>query len=267
MESIQINPEPQYWKTLSYKDQQEYAKLRKALSSPACKNRRNKSIATFAEIVDTIHNYVVQGDENDNKRALVCGITWIDDGVAINTHQLRLLISKCKSSINGSFQAMGYGTIPTASDSAGQLIQQFPFLKNNFPELRQWTVRKLITTSHSNLSLSEIVLKSSEEPKADQNTDITPPTSFEESVSLNSEGVTLSVNGFQEFEESKTSISFPPSPSSDKDINISNIDQLENHLLDEFPSNINDDPFSFMDHSPDSWGDDIALDDYSKIWN
>jgi len=150
------DPKPRYWEFLSEEDKEGYWKLRTALASPVCKNRRNKSIQTFNEVITMIKNYVVRNDDKILGRSLVCGIIWLEDGVAINTHQLRMIISKCKSSINGSFQALGYGTIPTGADSAGELIRKFPFMRNNFAELRQWTVRQKVSKP---MKLSEIVSK------------------------------------------------------------------------------------------------------------
>ena len=133
---------PKYWDLLSTDDKASYEVMRGTLSSPSCKNRRNKSLETFTEIIDTIHNFVVRNDSDDWKRALVCGACWLGkNAIAINTRQLRLLIAKCKSSINGSFQQMGYSTVPTGAESSSSLIKYFPFLKDNFSELRQWTVR------------------------------------------------------------------------------------------------------------------------------
>ena len=266
MQNIQVNPEPQYWNLLSHDDKSAYAQLRSALSSPACKNRRNKSIATFSEIVDAIHKYVEKGDGNDNKRSLVCGITWIDDGIAINTHQLRLLINKCKSSINGSFQAMGYGTIPTASDSASQIIQKFPFLKNNFSELRQWTVRKLITNSDLSDSLSEIVSKSTRDSTSTPN--MTPPSSLEDAASLNSDGISLSISPSSRFLDHSPSIE-QSSFSNDKEV-ISDFDQINKNLLMDSYSPIHDifeDPFSFIDRSSNPWGDDLGDYNSNNLWN
>jgi hypothetical protein len=71
----------------------------------------------------------------------VCGICWIPDGIAINTRQLRLLVGKCKSSINAMFQNIGYATIPTTRDYGTTLVELLPVLKDNFSELRKWTVR------------------------------------------------------------------------------------------------------------------------------
>ena len=136
-----LSKQPKYWELLSTCDQESYGYLQKTLSSPACKNRRNHSNETFSDILDTIKKFVIRNDENDWKRALVCGVGWIENGIAVNTRQLRLLIAKCKSSINGSFQALGYGSVPTSAETASALVKLFPFLKNAFPELRQWSVR------------------------------------------------------------------------------------------------------------------------------
>ena len=151
------DPKPKYWNLLNESDKEGYWQLRSALASPICKNRRNKSIQTFNDVINTIKAYVVRKDEGDLGRSLVCGIIWLEDGIAINTHQLRMIISKCKSSINGSFQALGYGTIPTGADSAGELIRKFPFMRNNFAELRQWTVRQKISKSQPPSKLSELI--------------------------------------------------------------------------------------------------------------
>ena len=37
---------------------------------------------------------------------------------------------------------MGFETISTSAESTGELIRKFPLFRNNFPELRQWTVRQ-----------------------------------------------------------------------------------------------------------------------------
>jgi hypothetical protein len=76
---------------------------------------------------------------------------WIHDGIAINTRQLRLLVGKCKSTINAMFQSIGYATIPSARDYANTLVEIFPVLKDNFAELRRWTVR------FSHASLREVL--------------------------------------------------------------------------------------------------------------
>jgi hypothetical protein len=75
-------------------------------------------------------------------RALVCGIIWLDNGFAINTHQLSLVSNRSKSSINASMQALGYGTVPSGADVAPQIEQAFPCLRGQSADLRQWTIRR-----------------------------------------------------------------------------------------------------------------------------
>jgi hypothetical protein len=91
-----------------------------------------------------IKAYVVRGTSADLNRALVCGILWLPRYLAVNIHELQLLTSKCKSSLNGSLHTMGYGTIPTGLNSAGELLAAYPWMKDNYAELRRWTVRQLV---------------------------------------------------------------------------------------------------------------------------
>lgn len=132
---------PVFWDLLNNADKEAYNKMRIALSSPACKHRRHHSNELNREIVNTIKSFVVRNDADDWKRALVTGIVWLPNAIAINTRQLRLLLSKCKSSINALFQKLGYYTIPTTNDYSSSIISCFPLLKDNFPELRKWTIR------------------------------------------------------------------------------------------------------------------------------
>lgn len=132
---------PLFWELLNDIDRDSYVRMRIALSSPACKHRRHHSVEINGEILNSVRNFVVRGDGDDWKRALVCGICWMPEAVAVNTRQLRLLLSKCKSSINTLFQNLGYSTIPASSEFTGSLVRVFPLLKDNFAELRKWTPR------------------------------------------------------------------------------------------------------------------------------
>ena len=133
--------QPQFWEYMNEADREAFNHMRTALSSPACKHRRHHSTELNHEILNWIKKFVVRNDQDDWRRALVCGICWMPDGIAINTRQLRILLSKCKSSINALFQNLGYHTIPASNEFASSLVRIFPNLKDNFPELRKWTPR------------------------------------------------------------------------------------------------------------------------------
>lgn len=127
---------------LSDSDRSCYQILKQMLTSSACKNRRNKSAETFQDVVDSIHAFVMRGDENDLNRGIACGMFWVNNDIAINTRQLRILLNKCKSSINGSLQMIGYSSPSSKTDTSTLLVNIFPFWKDNFRELRQWTIRR-----------------------------------------------------------------------------------------------------------------------------
>ena len=133
---------PNHWYILSEYDKYQYNYTRALMSSPSNKNQRNKRIETFSEALDAIKAYAIRGDGEDWRRCLVCGIFWLPEGIAINTRQLRLLIFKCKSSINGSLQKMGFNTNVSRTEAANIMINALPMLKDNTSELRQWTVRQ-----------------------------------------------------------------------------------------------------------------------------
>lgn len=168
------DPCPKYWELLNEQDKLSYKYLRQTLASPRCKNRRNRSAKTFNDILEAIKKYVVRGDGHDHDRALVCGVCWLRNSIAINTRQLRLILSKCKSSINGSFQTLGYGTIPNGTESTAELIKYFPEFESNFPELRQWTVRQQSNNAATPSKLSDIISQTLAPPIPPAN----PPTQF-----------------------------------------------------------------------------------------
>lgn len=140
-----MNPDkqmPKYFDQLSSEDQKSYLELHSYLSSKECRNNRGQRLNKFSEILNSIHCFCIKNDENDVKRCMVCGVFWLPPkGLAINIRQLHILLDKCKSSINGSLQRMGYNPLPPKNELVQQLIEYIPSLKNNFPELREWTIR------------------------------------------------------------------------------------------------------------------------------
>lgn len=131
-----------FWACLNAFDKYQYNYLRLSLSNPSTKNMRNKRISSFKEAIDSIRAFSIRGQADDNLRCFICGIAWLPEGIAINTHQLKVTISKCKSSINGSLQKMGFTADLSRLDTTNAIVNYFPFLKDNNAELRKWSIRK-----------------------------------------------------------------------------------------------------------------------------
>lgn len=132
-----------FYSDLSPSDKFQYDEMRQRFSSCDNKYNRNRRLETFQENLDEIKKFCLRGNEDDRKRLIACGVCWIKDGIATNIRQLKYLLGKSKSTINGSLQKMGYDTIPPKGLDAIPLIEALPYLENNFNELRQWTIRRL----------------------------------------------------------------------------------------------------------------------------
>lgn len=136
------NVTPAFFDLLSESDRQGYIDLRNELVSSDTKFKRYKRITSLRDALYAIHKYCSRNSNDDWKRYLVCGVCWMGWDIAINTRQLRLLINKCKSSINGALAKMGYTTAPIKTEGSSSLLKAIPFLKGNFVELRMWTIRR-----------------------------------------------------------------------------------------------------------------------------
>lgn len=136
---------PQFFELLNKEDKKQYLFMQLTLSSPVCKNRRNHSTQTFDLILQMIKNYAVRNDCDDWKRCIVCGIFWLENNqIAVNSKQLCVLLSKCKSSINGSLQALHYYKIANNLDHVKQFVKTIQMIQTHpmLIELRQWTIRR-----------------------------------------------------------------------------------------------------------------------------
>jgi hypothetical protein len=123
-----------------------YRELRKFIQPLTRRASKDETATKFQITLARIQQYVVRNDDNDWKRSVNCGITWVGDAIAISTRQLSKLIGKCKSSINSGFRTLGYATVLTNLEHAALLTRVFPFMMDNSTELRQWTVRKTTGT-------------------------------------------------------------------------------------------------------------------------
>jgi hypothetical protein len=131
----------QYWDLLTSEDKEVYRRINAALAAPTSRNKRNKRVDDFREILEAIELFQDSGAEDRWKRCLVCGVCMIPKGIAVNTTQLKRLVFKCKSSINGSLKRLGWGTILSKPSAYEDLLNQIPYLREHPAEVRQWTIR------------------------------------------------------------------------------------------------------------------------------
>ncbi|EAY11697.1 hypothetical protein TVAG_487990 [Trichomonas vaginalis G3] len=137
------NENPIFFDLLSREDKRAYSTLRADLWSLENKFKRNKRLSSLQKSIDQIREFCIRNDSDDWKRCMVCGIVWLGDDIAINIRQLKLLVNKCKSSINGALLKMGFESSTAKNDGFKKLLDFMPSLRGNFSEQRMWTIRRM----------------------------------------------------------------------------------------------------------------------------
>jgi hypothetical protein len=133
---------PKFFHLLSVPNCQEYLVLRAHFHDSCGKSRKGERLDVFNDRLATIRRFVERQDDDDWKRALVCGVFFLPDGLALNIQQLRMLIGKCKSSINGSLQQLGYRAVPPGPDAEEQFLARIPQQCRVLTDLKKWTLRR-----------------------------------------------------------------------------------------------------------------------------
>ena len=133
---------PMYWELQTDTDRAQYLSLWGKFHEDVGKSKKGERLEAFTEKLTTIRRFVQRGDENDWRRSLLCGIFFLNDALAINIQQFRHLVGKCKSSINGSLQQLGYLVQGQAQSIERELLSCIPAGVRDVNELKKWTVRK-----------------------------------------------------------------------------------------------------------------------------
>lgn len=136
------NNMPLHWEILSKMDLSAYLSLRNFFYEQIHKSRKGERLDSFSDKLNMIKKYIDSSDSDKWKRSKVCGIIFFEDRLIINIQQLRILLGKCKSSINGSLQQLGYTSLPQGAPFGQNAVSQYEFLVNDKSEVKKWTVRE-----------------------------------------------------------------------------------------------------------------------------
>lgn len=159
----QINLPGNYWSRLSKEDQVEFHTLCLHFHQSQKVPSKDRRLVSFSNELATILKYIEHSETNREIRTILCGVAFGGPFICVNTRQLKNFLGRCKSSINGSFQQLGYVALRTKSKARSCVLSIIPSLINDQNILRQWTVRCAcdtamfcFVTSIPNLHLPEI---------------------------------------------------------------------------------------------------------------
>ena len=130
-----------YWGPLSQEDKIEFQKLRASFHQNQKTSTKDRRLVSFANELQTILKYIEHSPSGRENRTILVGVCFSGPFIGVNTRQLKCFMGRCKSSINGSFQQLGYVALKTKSKSRTCILSIIPSLAKDQNILRQWTVR------------------------------------------------------------------------------------------------------------------------------
>jgi hypothetical protein len=130
-----------YWTLLSQEDRSEYIRLRNGFHHGQKISSKDRRTVTFGRELTIVLQFLERIPENLEARSVGAGVCFAGSVACVNTRQLKGFLKRCKSSINGSFQQLGYIALRTKSKARQCVTTVLPSLQNEPSILRQWTVR------------------------------------------------------------------------------------------------------------------------------
>jgi hypothetical protein len=130
-----------YWNQLSVDDKSEFIKLRNSFHHGQQVTSKDHRGLSFQRELCTVISYIERNSDNLEARSVLTGLCCAGRVICINTRQLKSFLSRCKSSINGSFQQLGYTAFRSKAKARTCVISVLPSLQSQAIILRQWTAR------------------------------------------------------------------------------------------------------------------------------
>lgn len=137
----EISLPPVYWNRLSQEEKSEFQKLRAHFHQAQKVSSKDPRLISFSNELQKVLHFLEESPVTREPRTILVGVAFAGPFICVNTRQLKSFLGRCKSSINGSFQQLGYVALRTKSKARSCVLSILPALSNDLNLLRQWTVR------------------------------------------------------------------------------------------------------------------------------
>lgn len=108
---------------------------------------------SFQKQLKILRDYLESDESQKENRSIQCGIFFYNQYICVNIGNLKNTLGKCKSTVNNSFQQMGYSSLKSKSSANMILYEAMPSLKN-WGNVKKWSVRsKSVPQKANNLSI------------------------------------------------------------------------------------------------------------------
>ena len=129
------------WAALTRADQDEFGRVRSELHLSQNSAQKDKRLVQFPLELASVLAFIDRSPHGVEERSIAAGASFAGPFIAVNTRHLKHFIGRCKSSINGCFQLIGYPTVRVKAKARECVLACLPSLANEPAALRQWTVR------------------------------------------------------------------------------------------------------------------------------
>jgi hypothetical protein len=135
---IQFQPEEiHHLDMFSPQDQFGIQTLHPCIDGPESRHSRRQRIALLQSWLTSLQSFCICNDESDWICCLVCGIPWLSrDEITVNARNLKTILGKNKSSINGALALMDYVDIPPRIEQITRTSSVIPYHAAHNTELR-----------------------------------------------------------------------------------------------------------------------------------
>ncbi|OHT15830.1 hypothetical protein TRFO_42256 [Tritrichomonas foetus] len=129
------------WDSLTNEDRSAYFRMKLQFHQNQRMVGKESRIVSFHKELLNVRSFIERREEGIEERSIVSGVCFAGRFICVNTRQLKCFLGRCKSSINGCFQQLGYVALKTKTKARNCILSVMHTLVNNQGNLRQWTVR------------------------------------------------------------------------------------------------------------------------------
>ncbi|OHS93058.1 hypothetical protein TRFO_12071 [Tritrichomonas foetus] len=130
-----------HWNQLTSEDQATFKQLHIHFLQQQKEHIKERKTSFFFNDVLMLMKYIDYTALRRDDRAICTGLAFSGPFACVNTQQLKIILGRCKSSINNSFQQIGYDAVKNKSKSREAVLAIIPSLITEQNTLRKWTVR------------------------------------------------------------------------------------------------------------------------------
>ena len=130
-----------HWTALTREDQTTFMQLHLHFIRQQKEHMKDRRNNTFFNDIQCLLQFIEYSPIRKDDRAICVGLACSGPFVCVNTQQIKIILGRCKSSINNSFQMIGYEAVKTKGKSREAILSIIPALSNEQNTLRKWTVR------------------------------------------------------------------------------------------------------------------------------